>query len=142
MNDFELSIPAKPDYISLVRQVTEEIALDHTPLDANAISDFVLAVSEATTNAIDAQQRTTNRRPLKIKYQLMSDSLKVEIIDHARGFSPSMIKPLPDVTEPDRLNHEDGLGVYLYKANSDQCDIFSTRRGTTVCLAKFYPTNQ
>lgn len=142
LNDFELSIPPKEEYLALVRQVTQEIASDHTPLDATAIDDFMLAVSEAATNAIQAQPKTSIRHPLLIKYSVMSDALKVQIIDRAKGFSPDKIQPLPEVTEPDRLNHEYGLGIYLYSTYSDDCSIVSSRQGTTICLVKFYPTGK
>jgi len=142
LSDFELSIPPKEDYLTLVRQVTQEIASDHTPLDATAIDDFVLAVSEAATNAIQAQRQTAIRHPLLIKYLVTPDALKVKIIDRAKGFSPDKIQPLPEVTEPDRLNHEYGLGIYLYSTNSDDCSIASSRRGTTISLAKSYPTDK
>jgi len=142
LKDFELSIPPKVEYIALVRQVTEDIALDHTPLGASAISDFVLAVSEAATNAVQAQRKTAIRHPLLVKYFLMPDALKVEIRDRARGFSPEKLQPLPEVTEPGRLLHENGLGIFLYSTNSDEHSISSSRRGTTVSLAKFFPAHQ
>ncbi len=51
----ELLIPARPKYLQLVRTVVGETAAVDLGLDAERIADLRLAVSEAVTNAIEAQ---------------------------------------------------------------------------------------
>ena len=114
--------------------------MNHTPLGSTAISDFLVAVAEATSNAVIAQGRTAPRQPVIIQYSISAQALQVDVIDRAGGFAPEKRPTLPDVTDPKRLNFEDGLGIYLYTTNSDQHAIIPSKKGTTVSLRKFFPS--
>ena len=53
-NAISLVIPAQPEYLSLVRSVVAAAAALDPNLGDDRIEDLRIAVSEATTNAIEA----------------------------------------------------------------------------------------
>ena len=114
--------------------------MNHTPLGSTAISDFLVAVAEATSNAVIAQSKVAPRQPVIIQYSISAQALQVDVIDKAGGFAPEEQPALPEVTDPKRLTFETGLGIYLYTTNSDQHAITPTKKGTTVSLRKFFPS--
>ena len=138
MNNIEISIPPKSDYISLVRRLTGDITAMGSPLSQTEIDDLVLSISEATTNAVHAHADKGTTRPITIRLSFDSTALTVEVRDRGGGFSPHTMDELPDVTDPERLDFENGLGVYLYCTHTDEHEITSSRRGTRVRLVKNY----
>lgn len=138
MRDIEITIPPKSDYIALVRRLTVDITSMGSPLSQTDIDDLVLSISEAVTNAVHAHTDKGTTRPITIKFSFDPAALNVEVRDRGGGFSPHTMDELPDVTDPERLDFEHGLGVYLYCTNTDEHEITSSRRGTKVRLVKNY----
>ena len=138
LSNIEISIPPKSDYIALVRRLTGDITAMVSPLSQTDIDDLVLSISEAATNAVHAHTDKGTTRPITIKYLFAPTALTVEVRDRGEGFSPHTIGELPDVTDPERLDFEHGLGVYLYCTHTDEHEITSSRRGTRVRLVKTY----
>ena len=137
--DFE--IPARPEYLSLVRSLVVEAAEMDTHLSRERVEDFKVAVSEATTNAIEAHARACRDESIRIRCTLTSDRLEFHIADQGFGFYPDQIQILPEPDDPSRLNYERGLGIYLMRVLSDDVEIHSSPDGTEVCLAMQLPTN-
>ena len=54
----EIEIPPRPDYVSLVRVVVAAAAELESGLEPPRVDDLRVAVSEATTNAIQAHNRS------------------------------------------------------------------------------------
>ncbi len=52
----ELDVPSSPEYIAIVRLVVASVASSRRALADERIDDLKLAVSEACTNAIEAEQ--------------------------------------------------------------------------------------
>ncbi|WP_419924449.1 ATP-binding protein [Candidatus Poriferisocius sp.] len=132
---FDFEIPARPEYLSLVRSLAVEAAETDTALSRERVEDFKIAVSEATTNAIEAHARACLDESIRIRCTITDDRLEFHIIDRGFGFYPDQIQVLPEPDDPSRLNFERGLGIYLMRVLSDDLEIHSGPHGTEVSLA-------
>lgn len=132
---FDFEIPARPEYLSLVRSLVVEAAEMDASLSRERIEDFKVAVSEATTNAIEAHARACQDDSIRIRCTLTDDRLEFHITDRGYGFYPDQVQVLPEPDDPSRLNFERGLGIYLMRVLSDKVEIQSGPDGTEVSLA-------
>jgi anti-sigma regulatory factor (Ser/Thr protein kinase) len=132
----ELDVPARSDYLSLVRSIVTLIAETGSKLPDRRIEDLRLAVTEACANAIDAERRKPEleRRPVVLTCDLEADYVVVEVHDEGGGFDPDAITPHPDVTKPARLMFERGLGIPLMRELTDELAFRREGGGTTVRL--------
>lgn len=127
-----LEIPPRSDYLALVRRVVATAASLDQGLPDRRIDDLSLAVSEACANAIDAQRSTGSPEPVRVTIALDRTVVAVTITDHAGGFSPDEVDPLPAVDDPGRLRHERGLGLPLMRSLADTVAFSATADGTAV----------
>jgi len=127
-----LSIPPRNDHLALVRRVVSTAADATDDLPDRRIDDLSLAVSEACANAIDAQRAIGEPTPVVVEIQLDTGTVVVTITDHAGGFSPDAVDPLPSVEDPGRLRHEHGLGLPLMRSLSELVTFERTDGGTAV----------
>ncbi len=127
-----LQIPPRNDHLALVRRVVATAAAAGDELSARRIDDLSLAVSEACANAIDAQRAVDADAPVSIQIDLDDGVVVVTITDHAGGFSPDALDPLPSVEDPGRLRHEHGLGLPLIRSLSESVSFDATGDGTAV----------
>ena len=132
---FDFEIPARPEYLSLVRSLVVEAAEVGASLNRERIEDFKVAVSEATTNAMEAHARACRDDSIRIRCTLTDDLLEFHITDRGYGFYPDQVQVLPEPDDPSRLNYERGLGIYLMRVLSDKVEIHSGPDGTEVSLA-------
>lgn len=132
---FDFEIPARPEYLSLVRSLVVEAAESDTKLSRERVEDFKVAVSEATTNAIEAHARACRDESIRIRCTVTDDRLEFHVTDRGYGFYPDQIQVLPEPDDPSRLNYERGLGIYLMRILSDKVEIQSGPDGTEVSLA-------
>lgn len=132
---FDFEIPARPEYLSLVRSLVVEAAEKNATVSRERIEDFKVAVSEAATNAIEAHARACRDDSIQIRCTLTDDRLEFHITDRGFGFYPDQIQVLPEPDDPSRLNFERGLGIYLMRVLSDDVDIKSGPDGTEVSLS-------
>lgn len=128
-------IPVKPSfkYLAPMRARVAEIAGDR--LSEARIQDLRLAVSEATTNAIEAHVEAGLFDPIEVAVVVLASNIEVTVTDRGSGFDPTKLKAHPPATDPERLEYERGLGVPLMKRLADRCEISSTGAGTIVTLA-------
>jgi serine/threonine-protein kinase RsbW len=132
--DFEIEIPPTFEHLAMVRSVLST-ALEAEPvLKEERLQDLRLAVSEATTNAIEAHNRAGTEAAVGIRITVADKRVTVRVTDHGGGFDPSKLKKHPPVTDPERLEYERGLGVTLMRRLTDDCTITPTKVGTTVTL--------
>ena len=132
----ELDVPARPEFLALVRSIVTLVAETGSKLPAPRVEDLRLAVTEACANAIDAERRKPDdqRRPIVLRCDLEPDTVVVEVHDEAGGFDPEALVPHPPVTKPDRLKFERGLGIPLMRELTDHVEFRSEGGGTTVRL--------
>ena len=74
-----LEIPARTDFVSFVRVVVAAAAELEPDLPNERIEDLKLAVSEATTNAINAHSRGGSDERIRVECRLVDDELEREI---------------------------------------------------------------
>lgn len=132
-----LEVPARTEFISLVRVVVAAAAEIEPDLEADRIEDLRVAVSEATTNAIEAHDLNGASERIRIQCNLADDEVAVVIHDEGMGFDPQELPPLPEPDVPERLLHEAGLGVHLMQMLADESEISSTESGTDVRLVVY-----
>ena len=132
----ELVLPARPEFLAMVRAIVTLIAETGSKLPSQRIDDLRLAVTEAFANAIDAERRKpdTDRNPVVVRCDLDADLVAIEVHDEAGGFDPASLTPHPDVTKPARLQFERGLGIPLMRELTDELEFRSEGAGTTVRL--------
>ncbi len=127
-----LEIPPRSDYLALIRRVVATAASIDGVLADRRIDDLSLAVSEACANAVDAQRSAGSGAGLGITIELDATAVSVTITDHAGGFAPDEVDPLPAAEDPGRLRHERGLGLPLMRSLADELTFTSTPHGTAV----------
>jgi len=133
----ELEIPARPEFVALVRLVVSSVASSRRVLAEERIDDVKLAVSEACTNAIEAHSDVDTDDHVVVRLFEGDDRLEVVIADRGRGFDPETLPEHPPVTDPERLNFERGLGIPLIRTLVDEVDFDSGADGTSVRLSVY-----
>lgn len=137
MGEVRLEIPARADYLGLARQVVAAAAAVEPRFRDERIDDLRVAVSEATTNAIEAHADLDRDERIVIRCNLGADRIEVEVVDRGGGFDPTDVEEMPDPEDPARLEREHGLGLPLLQVLTDEAEIISGERGTAVRLVVY-----
>ncbi len=133
-----LAIPAQPEYLSLVRAVVAAAAALDPGLGDDRIEDLRIAVSEATTNAIEAHANLGSDERITIRCDLDEDRIEVEVQDHVEtGFDLDNLAIPGPLDEPGRLEYEGGFGIPLMRVLADEMNIRSLDHGTAVQLVVY-----
>ena len=130
----EIEIPARADYVSLVRLVVAAAAELAPSLEPSRIDDLRVAVSEATTNSIQAHIRSGCRRPVKVRCRCSDGTVSVTVRDEGPGFDVEALPEMPPPESSARLGRESGMGISIIRALSDSVSIVSGPRGTELHL--------
>ena len=138
-NGITLEIPAKAEYLSLVRAVVVCAAALDSGVEDQRLEDLRLAVSEATTNAIRCHANLGSEERITIRCGLTTDRIEVEVQDRGPGFNPDKLEPAGPLNQPERLNYEGGFGIPLMRVLADEIKINSADEGTTVQLVVYTP---
>lgn len=112
-----LTIPAKPEYITLGRLALTGIARLR-PVSTEVLGDLKLALTEACTNSV-RHAYGEGAGLVHIVYELHSDRLVVEVSDSGEGFDPPTGRADLDTDEL----AEGGLGIAIIEALSDELEI-------------------
>ena len=115
-----LTIPAKPEYITLGRLALTGIArLRAEGVSAEVLGDLKLALTEACTNSV-RHAYGEGAGLVHIVYELHSDRLVVEVSDSGEGFDPPTGRAVE--LDTDELA-EGGLGIAIIDALADELEI-------------------
>lgn len=143
MGEVVLEIPARPEYLALVRQVVAAAAAVEPTFRDERIEDLRIAVSEAATNAIEAHADLESEERIVLRCNLGDDRIEVEVSDRGGGFERDEAAgdddAMPDPVAPGRLERERGLGLPLMRHLADEHDITSLDGGTAVRLVVYTP---
>ncbi len=121
-----LTIPAKPEYITLGRLALTGIArLRPEPLRQEVLGDLKLALTEACTNSV-RHAYAGGEGTVEILYELHDDKLVVEVVDEGEGFEPPSDPSSPLTGE--ELS-EGGLGIAIIEALADEFEICERPQG-------------
>ena len=136
-----MALPAQPEVVSVARLVAGALVAADPAFDEERSADVRLAVSEACTNAVQAQRRRIDEDPsadatdaVTLRCVWSAGRLELTITDHGLGFDPASLTGHPEVTDPARLEHEGGLGIPLIRLLSDAVTFEAGPDGTTVTM--------
>jgi serine/threonine-protein kinase RsbW len=111
-----LTIPAKAEYITLVRLALSGLSQSRE-LSDETLGDLKLAVTEACSNSI-RHAYGGGDGSVEVVYELHPDRLVVEVCDDGPGFSV----PDPPLVGEDGLN-EGGLGIAIIRELADELEL-------------------
>jgi len=121
-----LTIPAKPEYITLGRLALTGIArVRSEPLRQEVLGDLKLALTEACTNSV-RHAYGHGEGTVEIVYELYDDKLVVEVVDEGEGFEPPAA---PGSALEDEELAEGGLGIAIIQALADEFEIRERAQG-------------
>ncbi len=129
-----LRVPAKSDYVALVRVVLAAAAAIDPDSRSDRVEDLRVAVSEAVTNAVEAHKAAGTDSHIEVHCFTEGNHVEVTVRDRGPGFDPDSLPVMPDPASPERLFFEDGLGIPLMKRLVDKTDIETSGDGTLVRL--------
>jgi serine/threonine-protein kinase RsbW len=118
----KLTIPAKPEYITLGRLALTGITRLRDGFPPELLGDLKLALTEACTNSV-RHAYANGAGTVEIVYELYPDRLEVVVVDQGEGFTPQAGR-----TETDELT-EGGLGIAIIEALSDELEITQRDEG-------------
>ena len=127
--ELSLDVPSDLEYVG---QAVELIAhaLPGGLLSARRIRfNFRTALAEALANAIAYGNRHDRARLVRVRVEVSRDAVHLHVTDEGSGFDPADV---PDPTRPDRLQREDGRGLFVLKSLVDQ--VVFNEKGNSVCL--------
>jgi serine/threonine-protein kinase RsbW len=127
--ELSLDVPSDLEYVGpAVELIADE--LPGGPLSARRIRfNFRTALAEALANAIAYGNRHDPALVVRVRVEVTRDAVHLHVTDEGGGFDPADV---PDPTRPERLEREDGRGLYVLKSLVDQ--VAFNERGNSVCL--------
>jgi len=129
-----LRVPAKADYVALVRVVLAAAASIEPDSRDDRIDDLRVAVSEAVTNAVESHRAAGTDSHIEVRCMTRGHEVEVTVRDRGPGFDPDSLPDMPDPESPERLLFERGLGLGLMRRLVDRTDIETGDDGTLVRL--------
>ena len=130
-----LTIPAKPEYITLSRLALSGLARVR-PLEEETLADLKLAQTEACSNSV-RHAYDDDGGHVSISFELRDDRLIVEVADDGTGFEPETKHKNGDDVELS----EGGLGIAIIRSIADEVEIGggANGRGSRLRFVKLLP---
>ncbi len=129
----EIDIPSRFDLVTVVRMIIASCSTAADALVGDRLDDLRWVTSEATTNAIQANQVDAPAGRVTISAVVGEGWVRLSVVDQGPGMPEE--KPVPDISEPERLDIEGGFGIPLMRTLSSSEVIFdSSPVGTAVHL--------
>jgi serine/threonine-protein kinase RsbW len=127
-----LRIPAKPEYITLVRLALSGLSRLR-PLDEETLGDLKLAVTEACSNSVRHGYGSGAQGTVEVSYELHPDRLVVEVEDEGPGFDPDNPRGSRNGLT------EGGLGIAIIRSLADEFEAGERPQGggTRLRFVKF-----
>jgi serine/threonine-protein kinase RsbW len=127
-----LTIPAKPEYITLARLALSGLSRLRA-LSDETLGDLKLAVTEACSNSV-RHGYGDGDGVVEVLYELKPDRFVVEVVDDGPGFDANGTRP-----DNEETLAEGGLGIAIIKAVSDEFEAGkrSNGRGSRLRFVKF-----
>ena len=134
----EMKVPAKADYVGVVRLSISGIA-NRMGFSYEDIEDLKVAISEAITNAVTHAYDDKDQGEVTVGFGVYEDRLEVMVADHGGSFNLDEIKdgigPYKNTESVEDLR-EGGFGLFLIDALMDEVQI-NNNYGVIVIMTKF-----
>ena len=127
---YHLEIESDPNNLITVEEFVNYFCKD-IQLPDEKLSDVLLAVTEATTNAIIHANKLDANKRVTIDVEVVDSKMIVKVKDEGEGFEPAEI---PDPTEPENLLKDHGRGIYLMRVYMDDLEYKRTPTGMMTIL--------
>ena len=129
-----LTIPAKPEYITLSRLALAGLSRVR-PLGEETLADLKLALTEACSNSV-RHAYDEHGGHVSISFELQDDRLIVEVVDDGFGFELD-----DDGRSDDAELSEGGLGIAIIRSIADEVEIGggANGRGSKLRFVKLLP---
>lgn len=121
-----------PSDLGVVGEAVELVA-SHLP--AGTLSprrltfNFRTALAEALGNAIRYGTGEDPAKVVRVRVELGRDVVRIHVMDDGSGFDRAH---LPDPTQPENLEREDGRGLFVIRHLVD--DVAFNEKGNGICL--------
>lgn len=130
MDSIKLTLPTKPEYVSLARLTIASVA-NNMGFSIGDVEDLKVAVSEACTNALNHSLNKADTT-YDLTYLVENEKLVFTVTDKGVGFEPK------SVNEPDLNGKQiNGFGLFIIKSLMDKVEIVSEKgAGTSITMIK------
>lgn len=125
-----LEIESTPNNLITVEEFVNYFSVE-LGFDQEKINGLLLAVTEATTNAIIHGNKNNKLKLVRISVFVEGSTLIIKIKDEGKGFDPSIV---PDPTDAENLLKDSGRGLYLMRIYMDGLSYNQTPEGTETIL--------
>ena len=129
MDEIKLTLPPKPEYVSLARLTIASVA-NTMGFSIGDVEDLKVAISEACTNALSHSQN--KQESYDLSYLIGDQHLEFTVSDRGMGFEP-------DAITPPHLDGQQigGFGLFIIKSLMDRVEIVSKKgSGTSITMIK------
>ena len=127
----EIEIPSRVDLVAVVRMIVAAATNAVDAISGDRLDDLRWVTSEATTNAIEANlARNGNAGRVVVRCEVASGMVRLAVSDEGPGMPEPT--PVPDITDPERLQIEGAFGIPLMQQLSTELSYHSGNGGTTV----------
>ena len=127
---YHLEIESDPNNLITVEEFVNYFCKD-VNLPDEKLSNVLLAVTEATTNAIIHANKCDTNKKVTVDAAVENSKLRIRIKDEGEGFDPGNV---PDPTEPENLLKDSGRGIYLMRVYMDDLQLHRTPSGMELIL--------
>ncbi|WP_227939737.1 anti-sigma B factor RsbW [Alkalihalobacillus deserti] len=132
----QMSVPAKPEYVGVVRLTVSGIA-NRIGFSYDDIEDMKIAVAEACTNVVNHAYEEGG--VMNVSYYLYDNRLEIVVADQGQSFDIGSVRerlgPV-DASRPVVDLKEGGLGLFLINTLMDKVEI-NDESGIVLIMTKF-----
>ena len=140
----ELRVPAKPQYVSVVRLTISGLAA-RIGFSYDEIEDLKIATGEAVTNVVRHAYDDQDEGEMVIGCALFEDKFEIMVADYGNSFDFEQIKSNIGPYQGDEnisVLREGGLGLYLMESLMDEVKMNNGDNGVTVFMTKYVTREQ
>jgi serine/threonine-protein kinase RsbW len=124
----QMVLPSDPENLDVVAQFVREIDAQQS-ISPQVYPNILITLTEAVTTAIHHGNKADVNKKIAIHCKIFPSKLTFRISDEGNGFNH---RKLPDPTTPERIDKEDGRGVFIMKQLSDK--VSYRNKGRTVII--------
>jgi serine/threonine-protein kinase RsbW len=127
--ELELVFPPKPEYVRAARHTVVALARLHDVPD-EVVDDLKLVVSEACTNAVSVNARSSGA-PVRLVSTCLDDQIVIEVTDQGPVVDPSLLERTPEF-DSEEFSFEKGLSLPLIAGVVDEVEAVPGPDGGTL----------
>jgi anti-sigma regulatory factor (Ser/Thr protein kinase) len=128
----KMSLPRIPEIELVALEGLERLAR-HLGIAEDKIGEARIIVTEALINAFEHGGPDTIA--VRVEFTMTTEELTIFVRDSGHGFDPQVVAERPSVTDTG-MPAKRGWGMKLMRSRSDDFDIRSGKRGTTITITK------